>query len=35
MPSIRMGDWVPRVYSSNSQRTRSAGLFTLRCAIFP
>ena len=26
---------APRVYSSNSQRTRTAGLFTLRCAIFP
>ena len=24
-----------RVYSSNSQRTRTAGLFTLRRAIFP
>ena len=25
----------PRVYSSNSQRTRTADLFTLRCTIFP
>ena len=24
-----------RVYSSNSQRTRTADLFTLRCTIFP
>ena len=26
---------VSRVYSSNCQRTRTAGLFVLRCAIFP
>ena len=26
---------VSRVYSSNSRRTRTAGLFTLRRVIFP
>ena len=26
---------LSRVYSSNSQRTRTAGLFTLHSAIFP
>ena len=35
--SARRGEaaYKARVYSSNSQRTRTAGLFTLRCAIFP
>ena len=35
--SARRGEaaYKARVHSSNSQRTRTAGLFTLRCAIFP
>ena len=35
--SARRGEaaYKARVYSSNSQRTRTAGLFTLCCAIFP
>jgi len=34
--SARRGEAVykARVYSSNSQRARTAGLFTLRCGIF-
>ena len=32
---LTKADLCPRVYSSNSQRTRTAGLFTLRRAIFP
>ena len=35
LPFGGKSDIVCRVYSSNSQRTRTAGLFTLRCAIFP
>ena len=31
----REGKRLPRVYSSNSQRTRTVDLFTLRCTIFP
>ena len=35
--SARRGEaaYKARVYSSNSQRTQTADLFTLRCAIFP
>ena len=32
---VKEGVEALRVYSSNSQRTRTAGLFTLHRAIFP